>query len=245
MVISERLAKLLFPNQDPISKHVLLWKGQVNRDAEVVGVVGDSRERGLAADPTLTVYLPYGRIALTSEFVVHTRGNPLALVPAVRSIIAKLDPNLPIADVRTFEEVVETSIAPQRFNAILLAVFSGLALLLATTGIYGVLSYSVSQRVREIGLRMALGADRRDVLRMIVGQGLRLAVAGILIGAGIALLLARLVSTFSQLLYGVRSNDPVTFITVSFVLVCVSVLACYLPARRASRVEPMAALKYE
>ena len=130
VVISERLAKLLFPNQDPVGGHVTLWTGQVNRDAEVIGVVEDNRERGLAADPTRTVYLPYGRIALTSEFVVHTRGNPLALIPTVRSIITKLDPNLPIADVRTFDEVVETSVAPQRFNAIFLAVFRGLALLL-------------------------------------------------------------------------------------------------------------------
>jgi putative ABC transport system permease protein len=128
---------------------------------------------------------------------------------------------------------------------ILLGAFAGLALLLASVGIYGVLSYSVSQRIQEIGIRMALGAERRDVLRMILGQGLRLALAGILIGAVTALLLVRLLSSFSRLLYGVRSNDPVTFMAVSFVLVGASVLACYLPARRASRVNPMVALKYE
>ena len=140
VVISERLAKLIFPNEDPVGKHALLWKGQGNLDAEVIGVVGDSRERGPASDPTLTVYLPYGPNALPTEFVLHTRGNPLAVAPTVRSMVASLDPNLPVADVRSFEEVVHRSVAPQRFNAILLGVFSGLALLLATTGIYGVLS---------------------------------------------------------------------------------------------------------
>jgi putative ABC transport system permease protein len=128
---------------------------------------------------------------------------------------------------------------------ILLGAFAGLALLLASVGIYGVLSYSVSQRIQEIGIRMALGAERRDVLRMIIGQGLRLAVAGVILGAGGALLLTRLLSSFSRLLYGVRANDPETFTAVSFVLVCVSILACYLPARHASRVNPMVALKYE
>jgi putative ABC transport system permease protein len=128
---------------------------------------------------------------------------------------------------------------------ILLGAFAILALLLASVGIYGVLSYSVSQRIQEIGIRMALGAERRDVLTMIIGLGLRLAVAGLLIGAAGALLLARLLSSFSRLLYGVRISDPLTFMTTSLVLVGVSALACYLPARRASRIDPMIALKDE
>jgi putative ABC transport system permease protein len=135
--------------------------------------------------------------------------------------------------------------ASQRLPMILLAAFAVLALVLSSVGIYGVISYSVTLRVQEIGIRMALGAARRDVLRMIIGQGLRLALAGLLIGAAGALLLARLLSSFSRLLYGVRVSDPVTFMTVSLVLVGVSVLACYLPARRASRVDPIIALKYE
>src|SRR5262249_19666025 len=146
VVLSDRLAKLIFPSEDPIGKHVDLWKGQNNWGAEVIGVVGDSRERGLDSDPTLTVYLPYGRNFLTTEFVPHTRANAQNLAPTVRSIVASLDPNLPVADVRSFEEVVYRSVAPQRFNVILLGVFSGLALLLAITGAYGVLSYSMSRR---------------------------------------------------------------------------------------------------
>ena len=142
-------------------------------------------------------------------------------------------------------QIASDSMASQRLPMTLLGAFAVLALLLASVGIYGMLSYSVSQRIQEIGIRMALGAERRDVLRMIIGQGLRLAVVGLLVGAGVALLLARILSTFSRLLYGVRSNDPMTFVAVSFVLVCVSVLACYLPAHRASQVDPMAALKYE
>ena len=157
VVISERLAKRIFLNMDPVGQHAILWKGQGNMDAEVIGVMSDSRERGLASNAGLTVYLPYGRNVLPGEFVVHTRGNPLALVPTVRAIVTSLDPNLPVAGVRSFEEVVQRSVAPQRFNAILLGIFSGLALLLATTGLYGVLSYSMSRRTSEIGLRVALG----------------------------------------------------------------------------------------
>ncbi|HET8827671.1 MAG TPA: ABC transporter permease, partial [Terriglobales bacterium] len=161
VVISQRLAKLLFAKEDAIGKHVTLWS---NMDfvAEVIGVVADSRERGPAYRPTLTVYLPYGRNTLVSQFVLHTRGNPLAVAPTVRAIVAGLDPNLPVADVRSFEEVVHRSLSPQRFDVILLTAFSGLALLLATTGIYGVLAYTMNRRTAEIGLRVALGASRTN-----------------------------------------------------------------------------------
>ena len=160
-----------------------LWAGQAGLDAEVIGVAGDSRERGLSANLALTVYLPFGVNALPGEVVVHTSGDPMAVVPTIRSIVADLDPNLPIADVRTFAEVVSRSVAPERFNAILLTVFSGLALLLATTGIYGVLSYSMSRRTAEIGLRVALGASRRNILAMTIGQGMRPVLCGIVAGA--------------------------------------------------------------
>jgi len=242
VVISERLAKLLFPDQDPVGRHVILWKGQGNVAAEVIGVVGDSRERGLASDSALTVYIAYGRIALTSEFVLHTRGNPLGVVPAVRSIVAKLDPNLPIADVRTFEEVVETSVAPQRFNAILLAVFSGLALLLATTGIYGVLSYSMSQRTSEIGLRVALGASTGSLLRMTIGQGMQPVLVGIVLGGIGAAWLSRY---FASLLFGVKPFDLLTYASVATLLLVTAVLACYLPGRRATNIDPSVALRIE
>lgn len=242
VILSERLAKLLFPGEDPVGKHVILWKSQSNLDAEIVGVVGDSRERGPAGEPTLTVYIPYGANALTGEFVVHARVNPLALVPAVRSILSGLDPDLPLAGVRSFDEVVSRSLAPQRFNAVLLAVFSGLALLLAATGIYGVLSYSTSRRTAEIGLRVALGASRPGILRMTMLQGIRPVLLGIVLGAIGAWWLSRY---FASLLFGVKPFDLPTYSGVAAVLLIAAALACYLPGRRAMRVDPAAALRLE
>jgi putative ABC transport system permease protein len=242
VILSDRLAKRIFPNEDPIGKHVLLWKGQGGGDAEVVGVVGDSRERGPASGTALTVYLPYGANALTSEFVVHTRSYPLGLAPAVRSIVASLDPNLPVADVRSFAEVMQRSVAPQRFNAILLSVFSGLALLLATIGIYGVLSYSIGRRTSEIGLRIALGASRGNILRVTLGQGLRPALLGTVLGAMGAWWLSRYMTT---LLFGVKPFDPLTYVAVVVLIIMTAAVACYLPCRHAIRTDPATALRIE
>jgi putative ABC transport system permease protein len=242
VVISERLAKRLFPNENAVGKHAILWKGQSGGDAEVVGVVGDMRERGLASSPTLTVYLPYGRRALVSEFVIHTRGNPLALVPTVRSIVAGLDPNLPIADVRSFDQVVHRSVAPQRFNTILLGVFSGLALLLATIGIYGVLAYGVRRRTAEIGLRVALGASRSSILQMTIAQGMRPVLTGLALGAVGAWWLSRY---FAALLFGIRPFDGLTYLVVAALLLATALIACYLPGRRAMRIDPAVSLRIE
>jgi putative ABC transport system permease protein len=242
VVISNRLAKQLFPNEDPISKHVVLWKGQGGPDAEVIGVVGDSLERGLAKSPTLTVFFPVGPRALANEFVVHTRGNPLALVPTVRSLVAAIDPNLPISDIRSFDQVVYRSVAPQRFNVILLSVFSGLALLLATTGIYGVLSYSIGRRTSEIGLRVALGASRTNILLMTVRQGLRPALLGTALGALGAWWLSRYLGT---LLFNVKPFDALTYAAVAAILLATAALACFLPGRRAMRIDPATALRIE
>ena len=242
VVISERLAKLLFPNEDPVGQHALLWKGQSNMDAEVIGVVGDSRERGPASDPTLTVYLPYGANALIGEFILHTRGDPVALVPSVRSIVGSLDSNLPVADIRTFEEVVQRSVAPQRFNAVLLGVFGWLALLLATTGIYGVLSYSMNRRTAEIGLRVALGASGGSIVRMAIGQGMRPVLLGIVLGVVGAWWLSRYAAA---LLFGVQPFDALTYASVAMVLLATALAACYLPGRRAMRIDPTLALRIE
>jgi putative ABC transport system permease protein len=242
VVISQRLAKLLFANEDAIGKHVALWKGQSNLDAEVVGVVADSRERGPASDPTLTVYLPYGRNALVSEFVLYTRGNPLAVAPTVRAIAASLDSNLPVVDVRSFEEVVLRSLSPQRFNVILLTAFGGLALLLATTGIYGVLAYAMSRRTAEIGLRVALGASRTNVLGMALSQGMRPALVGMLLGALGAWWLSRYLET---LLFGIKPFDVFTYVIVAALLLATALIACILPARRATRIDPAIALRTE
>jgi putative ABC transport system permease protein len=240
-VISQRLAKLLFANEDAIGKHVALW-GNAIFDSEIIGVVADSRERGPASGPTLTVYLPYGRNALVTEFVLHTRGNPLAVAPTVRSVVAELDPDLPLADVRSFEEVVHRSLSSQRFNVILVTAFGGLALLLATAGIYGVLAYAMNRRTAEIGLRVALGASRTDVLGIVLSQGMRPALLGMLLGAVGAWWLSRYLEA---LLFGIKPFDVFTYVTVAALLLATALVACILPGRRAMRIDPAIALRSE
>jgi ABC-type antimicrobial peptide transport system permease subunit len=164
---------------------------------------------------------------------------------AIKDVVYGAGKDQPVYNIQTMQQVVSDSMAAQRLPMILLTAFAVLALLLASVGIYGVMSYSIALRVQEIGIRMALGAERRDVLRMVIAQGLGLTVAGLLIGAVGSLLLARLLSSFSRLLYGVRTNDPLTFMAVSLVLIGVSVLACYFPARRASHINPMVAFRCE
>lgn len=244
VVLSESLAKLLFPSEDAVGKQVKLWEGQSDPDmhAEVIGVVADSRERGLAAKPTLTTYIPYGRNALTGEFILHTRGNPMALVPTVRSLVASADPNLPVADVRSLEEIVQRSVAPQRLNASLLGIFGGLALLLAVIGIYGVLSYSMSYRTSEIGLRVALGASRGSILRMTIQQGMRPVLVGMVLGAVGAWWLSRY---FGTLLFDVQPFDQVTYAAVVALMTTTALAACYLPGLRAMRTDPAIALRAE
>ena len=242
VILSRRLATQIFRDEDPIGQRVVLWKGQSGTDAEVIGVVGDSRERGLAERPTRTVYLPYGLTALPTEFIVHTRDNPLALVPTVRSLVGSMDANLPISDVRSFDQVVYRSVAPQRLNVMLLSVFSVLALFLATTGIYGVLSYSTTRRTPEIGLRVALGATRFHILSMIVRQGLRPAFAGAVLGALGAFWLSRYLAA---LLFGVKPFDAVTYTGVAVLLLATAVVACYIPGRRAMNTDPATALRIE
>src|SRR5579884_1710545 len=242
VMISQRLAQLLFADTDPIGSHVTLWKGQSNRDAEVVGVVSDSRERGLGAGPALTVYIPNGANALTSEFVVHTRGNPLAMAPQIRAIAAEIDPNLPVADVRSLDEVVQRSVTPQLFNTLLLCVFGGLALLLAASGIYGVLSYAISRRTSEIGLRVVLGATAGSILRMTVGLGMRPVLIGVALGIGASLGASQY---FASLLFGIKPFDAATYAAVIVVLLATALVACYFPGRRAVHTDPAVALRSE
>jgi putative ABC transport system permease protein len=177
--------------------------------------------------------------------MVRTSLETAAVMPAIKNAVYGASSDQPVYHVETMRQIVSDSMSSQRFPLILLGAFAGLALLLATLGIYGVISYSVAQRVREIGIRMVLGANRLDVFRMVIGQGLRLALAGLVIGALGALILTRLLSSFSGLLYGVSASDPATFVTVSVVLAGVAVLACYIPARRATRVDPMVPLRHE
>ncbi|HEX5432820.1 MAG TPA: FtsX-like permease family protein, partial [Candidatus Angelobacter sp.] len=189
-------------------------------------------------------YVPYDQLPLSSTLtlIVRTKGNPQGLVSLVRSEMASVAPNIPLYNIETMEQYLASSSAQARFNTVLLGIFASLALLLAAVGLYGVVSYSVSQRTQEIGIRMALGAKKRDVLRMVVGQGLKLALIGVAIGILGALALTRLLTS---MLYSVKPTDPLTFTAVSLVLIAVALLACYIPARRAARVDPMVALRCE
>jgi predicted permease len=243
IIISKRLADTLWPGEDPVGHQALLWKGQSNDPAEVIGVVANQRERGLEADPTLTVYIPsYGSGPGPVQFAVHTAANPTALPPSLRSMLKEIDPNLPLSDVQTMDEIVSRSVAPRRFNMFLLSIFAAVALLLALVGVYGVLAYSVGRRTAEIGLRIALGATPRSVLTLIVGQGMRPIIVGIAIGMAGAVGLSHLVSS---LLFDVRPVDPLTYGAVALLVAIAALLACYVPALRALRVDPVAALRQE
>jgi putative ABC transport system permease protein len=243
IIISKRLADRLWPGENPVGHQALLWKGQGNNPAEVIGVAANQRERGLEADPTLTVYLPsYGSGPGPVQFAVHTAGNPTALTPTLRSILKEIDPHLPLANVQTMDEIVSRSVAPRRFNMFLITIFAVVALLLALVGIYGVLAYSVGRRTAEIGLRVALGATPGKVLALIVSQGMR----PILIGIGIGLLGAVGLSRFvSSLLFGVKPFDPWTYGVVALLVGLTALLSCFVPALRALHVDPVAALRQE
>jgi putative ABC transport system permease protein len=210
---------------------------------EVVGVVKDTVINAIGEKPQPLVYLPITQDyspAVTLQ--VRTAGRPEAVIGTLRSQVQTLDNNLAITNVQTIQEIMSQGLWAPRMAAGLLTVFGGLALILAVVGVYGVLSYSVSQQTREIGIRMSLGAQPGEVLLLVIGQGFRLAAAGLVLGLLAAFALMRLLST---LLFGVSAHDPVTFAGVSLVLASAAILACYLPARRATRVDPIIALRYE
>jgi len=242
-VISESLARTRWPGEDPIG-HTIQF-GNMDGDLRlltVVGVVADVHEYGLDAPPHPTVYVnlfqrPRPAITLT----LLTDADTQMVTTAARNVLHELNPDLP-ANFRTFAQVYSASLGSRRFNLILIAFFGMVALLLATAGIFGVMAYSVSRRTREIGVRVALGARSRDVLTMILSQGLRTIVIGVLIGVIGSLILTR---TLSSLLFGVTATDPLTFAAVIALLIATALLACYIPARRATKVDPMVALRYE
>jgi predicted permease len=253
VVIDTELARAYFPNQDPVGQ--TLTFPQVG-DYRIVGVTGHVQHWELGVTNPFTRYQAYVSIYQVPDrwmttidtwtwVVVRTPLDLSAALPEIKKAIYGAAANQTMYHAQTMHTIVSESMAPQRFPLMLLGAFAGLALLLASVGIYGVISYSVSQRVHEIGIRMALGAEKVDVLRMITWQGLRLAVIGIAIGTTASLILGRLLSSFSGLLYGVRSSDPLTLIVVSLALSGTALLACYIPARRATRVDPMVALRCE
>jgi len=240
IVVNETIARRFWPSGDPIGKRINLCSLDPTPCwFNIVGVVGNVHQYGLDAAPTLDVYYTGGWPQYT---VIRTASDPAQLAQAAASEIHKFDPNLPVTRVMTLDNLLADSVSPRRFSTFLLGIFAGLALVLAAMGIYGVMSYVVSLRTNEIGIRMALGAQPRDILRLIVGRGAQLAFAGVLLGLAGAFALTKLISS---LLYGVKPTDPFTFGAVAILLVSVALLACYVPARRAMRVDPMVALRYE
>ncbi len=245
-LINESLARRLWPGENPIGKR--LRQGNADSQAawrEVIGVVGDVKLYGLDQPAPLHVYLPLAqRNSSIVGLVVRTAGDPLALAQTVERTIRSLDKDLPVRS-RSMDQLIGNALARQRLTLALLTGLAMLALLLAGVGIYGVMSYAVTQRTHELGIRLALGAQTSDVLRLVVKQGMRLAVAGVVIGLTAALTLAKLLTSFSTLLYGVKATDPATFALIALLLLAVALLACYIPARRATRVDPLLALRCE
>jgi putative ABC transport system permease protein len=244
-IINAKLAKEFFPNGDAVGKRFMF--GRPSTDApiwiQIVGVVGDTKLYGLTNPARLETYRPFLQAPRSEmDLLVKSSVDPAAMTSAISAAIASIDKDQPIFAISTMNQLVSDSVSTRTFTLILLGLFSGLALVLAAIGIYGVISYSVVQRTRDIGIRIALGASRRDVLHDVVGLGLRLTVVGLIFGLIGAFAVTRVLSS---LLYGVHSTDAVTFIVVSLVLVVVAMLASYLPARRAMRIDPIVALRYE
>jgi putative ABC transport system permease protein len=246
-LISQSAAKKFFPNEDPIGRKIRLgWgrgKDKPNVGGEVIGIVGDVRQLGLDVPFEPEIYVPHAQVGNSSlEIVLRTDVPPATLASAVRREVAELDPDLPIAKIETLESIVAGSISRPRFYMLLVTIFAGVALLLAAVGIFGVMSYSVAQRTRELGIRIALGAGASAVRRLVVGQAMSLAGIGLAIGLGAALLLS---STLEKMLFNLSSTDPATFAAVAGILFVVALVASWLPARRASKVDPVVALRAE
>jgi predicted permease len=240
-IASEAMAKHFWPNENAVGKRFHFFGDPTLR--EVVGVVRNTVVNNIGEEPQPLAYLPLMQnYSPAATMAVRTSGRPESVISAVRSQVQSLDPNLALTQVQTIGEVVAQGLWAPRMGAALLAIFGGLALILAIIGVYGVLSYSVNQQTREIGIRMAMGAQTGRVLRLVVGQGMRLAGVGLLLGLIVAFAAMRVMSS---LLFGVSAHDPLTFVGVSLVLAIAAVLACYIPARRATKVDPIIALRYE
>jgi len=242
LIINEVVARNVFPNESPISKR--LQMGFNGFTGEIVGVVKRTNHLTLDFAPTEEVYTPYVQAPLwsTLTLTVRTTSAPLALARPVHELILAIDKDQPVSKIRTMDQVIEASVAAPRFRTLLLGLFGLTALLLGAIGIYGVMSYSVSQRTREIGIRIALGAARPQIIKLVLRQGLVLTLAGLGIGLLGALALTHLLSS---MLFEVRPTDPLTFAGVTLVLTAVALLANCLPARRATKVDPIVALRYE
>ena len=241
IIVDEMLAKRYWPNEDVIGKHLRV--GFEDQSREIVGVVGSNKQADLISELRPTMYLPHAQFPNgTLILVVRTNGDPLALAPVIREHVRLQDHDIPVSRIGTMEQVLSTSVAQQRFTMLLMAAFAGLALVLSLVGIYGVMSYVVSQRSHEIGIRLALGAGLNNVLRLVLKTGMSLTLAGVAIGLAVSWGVTRFISS---LLFGVTPTDAWTFVGVPLLLTLVSFVACYVPARRATKVDPLVALRYE
>src|SRR5262249_49635663 len=236
-IINETMAKKMFPDEDPIGKRITFGQGDSNSDwYEIVGIVGDVKQYGLDQATPMQTYEPYTQQTSPSmTLVARAAGDPTQLTAAIRNAVLQIDPEQPVANIRTLEQILSTSIAQQRFSALLLGVFATVAMLLAAVGIYGGLSYTVTQRTQEIGIRVALGAARSDLLRLVIGAGMRMTLLGVAAGLAVAFALTRLMTS---LLFGLNATDPMTFVVIPLLIVTVALLACLVPARRATKVDP-------
>ena len=246
-IVNQALARRVFGKTNPIGKRLSQGKDDKTNTiwAEIIGVVGDTRDQSAGEKPQPELYVPYGQAHFTSGgvgLIVHTKTDPQSLAGAIKQRIWSLQKDQPVTNIKTMDQLLAESNATPRFHSFLLGAFGALGLLLAIVGIYGVISYAVTQRTHEIGIRMALGAEPSQVMRLILTHGLKLAAIGVVIGLAAALGLTRLMSS---LLFGISATDPLTFIATALLLLTVALLACYIPARRAMKVDPMVALRYE
>ncbi|MCM3900452.1 MAG: ABC transporter permease [Pyrinomonadaceae bacterium] len=240
-IINNELARTYFSNEDPLGKRITFDDGQ--SWISIVGVIGDVKQLGLDSSAKPEVYFPYLQVSEPSmSLVVRTASDPLSLAAAVKNQIQTIDKDLPIDEAKTMQQLLAESVSGRRFNMLLLSVFALVALVLAVVGIYGVMSYTVTQRTHEIGIRVAIGAQSRDVFRMVIGQGMMLAMIGVAFGLVGAFGLTRLMAT---MLFGVEPSDPATFVSIAVLLIVVALVACYIPGRRAAKVNPLVALRYE
>jgi putative ABC transport system permease protein len=241
MIVSKNFAEKVWPNENPLGKRLMLDYNRGKYGYEVVGVTSNIKYYGLKADPRVEVFIPHAQNAyLPMNLVVRSTSDPNRLIESVRAQVRTMDPTQPVSNLRTMDTLISRSVAADRFSMWLLGLLASLALALAATGLFSLLSYLVSQRTHEIGIRMALGAQRRDIFQLVVGQGALLLALGLGIGLVASFVCTRL---FSSLLFGVSATDPLTFLITPALLSLAALLACYVPARRASKVDPLVALR--